>query len=95
MAHDAGVQARPSLAIAVLRQDPLLPGRCRRTARGAAAFPHGKYDIRIEDGEFSYADYAKALAEARPSIAAFKATQQAAFDATHALARDEARRGAG
>ncbi|MGY4315953.1 urea carboxylase [Bradyrhizobium sp. JR3.5] len=46
-----------------------------------AAFPHGQYDIRIEQGEFSYADYAKSQADARPSIAAFKATQQAAFDA--------------
>ncbi|VIO78114.1 Acetyl-/propionyl-coenzyme A carboxylase alpha chain [Bradyrhizobium ivorense] len=46
-----------------------------------AAFPHGQYDVRIEDGEFSYADYAKSLAGARPSVAAFKATQQAAFDA--------------
>ncbi|MGY3692872.1 urea carboxylase [Bradyrhizobium sp. USDA 3240] len=46
-----------------------------------AAFPHGQYDIRIEQGEFSYADYAKSLADAQPSIAAFKATQQAAFDA--------------
>ena len=39
-----------------------------------AAFPHGQYDIRIEEGEFSYADYARSLAEAQPSIAAFKAT---------------------
>ncbi|MCA6124283.1 urea carboxylase [Bradyrhizobium sp. WSM 1704] len=46
-----------------------------------AAFPHGQYDIRIEEDTFSYANYAKGLAEARPSIAAFKATQQAAFDA--------------
>jgi len=46
-----------------------------------AAFPHGQYDIRIEEGEFSHADYAKSLAEAQPSIAAFKGTQQAAFDA--------------
>ncbi|MGN1289651.1 MAG: 5-oxoprolinase/urea amidolyase family protein, partial [Bradyrhizobium sp.] len=46
-----------------------------------AAFPHGQYDIRIEQDEFSYADYARTLASARPSIAAFKATQQAAFDA--------------
>ncbi|VIO78605.1 urea carboxylase [Bradyrhizobium ivorense] len=46
-----------------------------------AAFPHGQYDVRIEDGEFSYAEVAKSLAGARPSIAAFKATQQAAFDA--------------
>lgn len=46
-----------------------------------AAFPHGQYDIRIEQNEFSYADYARTLADAQPSIAAFKATQQAAFDA--------------
>jgi len=33
------------------RQDPLLPGRCRELREARAAFPHGKYDIRIEDGE--------------------------------------------
>ncbi|MGY4231561.1 urea carboxylase [Bradyrhizobium sp. USDA 4449] len=46
-----------------------------------AAFPHGQYDIRIEQGEFSYADYATQLAAMQPSMAAFKVTQQAAFDA--------------
>jgi urea carboxylase len=46
-----------------------------------AAFPHGKYDIKIEEGEFSYADYARQLADARQSILAFKTTQQAAFEA--------------
>ncbi|MDA9457698.1 urea carboxylase, partial [Bradyrhizobium sp. CCBAU 21359] len=46
-----------------------------------AAFPHGQYDISIEQGEFSYADYAKQLAATQTSIAAFKVTQQAAFDA--------------
>jgi urea carboxylase len=52
------------------------------------AFPHGKYDIRIEEGQFSYADYAKQLANDRPSIAAFKATQQAAFEAERQRWRD-------
>jgi urea carboxylase len=46
-----------------------------------AAFPHGAYPIRIEETTFSYADYAKQLAADAPSIAAFKATQQGAFDA--------------
>ncbi|MCC8941364.1 urea carboxylase, partial [Bradyrhizobium sp. Arg68] len=46
-----------------------------------AAFPHGQYDVRIEDSEFSYAEVAKSLAAAEPSVTAFKATQQAAFDA--------------
>ncbi|HAR26738.1 MAG TPA: urea carboxylase, partial [Bradyrhizobium sp.] len=46
-----------------------------------AAFPHGQYDIRIEQGEFSYADYARTLAGAQSSITTFKAAQQAAFDA--------------
>jgi len=46
-----------------------------------AAFPHGGYPLRIEPGEFSYADYAKGLLRDRDSIAAFKRGQQAAFDA--------------
>ncbi|QOG18227.1 urea carboxylase [Bradyrhizobium sp. SEMIA] len=46
-----------------------------------AAFPYGLYDIPIEEDTFSFANYAEGLAEAQPSIAAFKATQQAAFDA--------------
>jgi urea carboxylase len=46
-----------------------------------AAFPHGQYQIKIEEGEFSYADYARQLAADRASIAVFKTKQQAAFDA--------------
>jgi len=46
-----------------------------------AAFPHGAYPIRIEETQFSYADYAAELARNGPSIASFKARQQAAFDA--------------
>lgn len=46
-----------------------------------AAFPHGQYDIKIEEGEFSYADYARQLSDNRDSIAAFKTKQQAAFEA--------------
>jgi urea carboxylase len=46
-----------------------------------AAFPHGQYPVRIEETEFSYADYARDLAANAGSITAFKARQQAAFDA--------------
>jgi urea carboxylase len=45
-----------------------------------AAFPHGAYPLKIEESEFSYADYAKGLARDRDSIAAFKQRQQAAFE---------------
>ncbi|MBR2119206.1 MAG: urea carboxylase [Pseudomonadota bacterium] len=46
-----------------------------------AAFPHGAYPLKIEESEFSYADYAKALVRDRDSIGAFKQRQQAAFEA--------------
>jgi urea carboxylase len=46
-----------------------------------AAFPHGQYDIKIEDGEFSYAAYAQQLENDRDSISTFKTKQQAAFEA--------------
>ena len=46
-----------------------------------AAFPHGGYPIRIEEGEFSYADYEANLAKNASGIGAFKAGQQAAFEA--------------
>ena len=46
-----------------------------------AAFPHGAYPLRIEETQFSYADYARDLAANADSITAFKDRQQAAFDA--------------
>ncbi|MDL2401650.1 urea carboxylase [Rhizobium mayense] len=46
-----------------------------------AAFPHGGYPIRIDEGEFSYAGYEAELARNAASIGAFKASQQAAFEA--------------
>jgi urea carboxylase len=46
-----------------------------------AAFPHGGYPVRIEEAEFSYAAYEKELLANSDSIARFKSTQQAAFDA--------------
>ncbi|HEY0236766.1 MAG TPA: urea carboxylase [Afipia sp.] len=46
-----------------------------------AAFPYGAYDIKIEQGEFSYADYANDLVRNRVSIETFKNRQQKAFEA--------------
>ncbi len=46
-----------------------------------AVFPHGGYPVRIEEGEFSYADYEAELARNAAGIGAFKAGQQAAFEA--------------
>jgi len=46
-----------------------------------AAFPHGRYPVRIEETTFSYADYAVELERNSSSIGVFKQTQQAAFEA--------------
>ncbi|MUO77728.1 urea carboxylase [Agrobacterium vitis] len=54
-----------------------------------AAFPHGGYPIRIEDGTFSYASYAADLAENAESIGAFKRQQQAAFEAERQRWKDQ------
>jgi urea carboxylase len=45
------------------------------------AFPHGKVDVRIEEGTFRLGDYSRFLGENAASISAFKARQQAAFEA--------------
>jgi len=44
-------------------------------------FPHGGYALRIEPSTFSLRDYRRFLAEHADSIQAFKARQQAAFEA--------------
>ncbi|WP_332117369.1 urea carboxylase [Azorhizobium caulinodans] len=49
-----------------------------------AAFPHGAYPVRIEEGSFSYADYAAGLKRDAAAISAFKTRQQAAFEAEKA-----------
>ncbi len=46
-----------------------------------AAFPHGGYPVRIEDGVLDWAAEKALIAAEGGSIAAFKARQQAAFDA--------------
>ncbi len=54
-----------------------------------AAFPHGAYPIRIEETAFRYADYAAELARNSEAISAFKAGQQAAFEAERQRWKDE------
>lgn len=49
-----------------------------------AAFPHGGYPVRIEETTFSWADEKRRLAAQAVSVAAFKDTQQAAFEAERA-----------
>jgi urea carboxylase len=54
-----------------------------------AAFPHGGYPIKIEHTEFSSAAYHKNLATHSTSIAEFKTTQQAAFEAERQRWKEE------
>ncbi|WP_028009093.1 urea carboxylase [Solimonas flava] len=53
-------------------------------AEAREAFPHGRYPLRIEPTQFSYAEYARFLAEHADGIATFKTRQQAAFEAERA-----------
>ncbi|MCW2318219.1 urea carboxylase [Rhodoblastus acidophilus] len=53
-----------------------------------AAFPHGAYPVKIEETEFSYADYKAFLAREAEGISAFKTRQQAAFEAERQRWRD-------
>jgi urea carboxylase len=45
------------------------------------AFPHGKVDIRIEEGSFALREYERLLEENADTIASFQTTQRAAFEA--------------
>ena len=55
-----------------------------------AGFPYGAYRIRIEETAFSYSAYQAFLAREKDSIGAFKARQQAAFEAERQRWRDAA-----
>jgi urea carboxylase len=48
-------------------------------AEARAAFPHGRYEVRIEETSFSYAEHARFLAGNATDIAAFTARREAAF----------------
>ncbi len=53
-------------------------------------FPHGRAQLQIEDGVFRLRDYRAFLADNADGIAAFKAVQQAAFEAERARWQDAA-----
>jgi urea carboxylase len=54
-----------------------------------AAFPHGGYPVRIEEGEFSYAAYQADLSRNAAAIAGFKQGQQSAFEAERRRWKDQ------
>jgi urea carboxylase len=45
------------------------------------AFPHGRVDIRVEEGTFALREYERWLAQNEASIASFQTQQRAAFEA--------------
>jgi urea carboxylase len=63
------------------------------------AFPHGGFRLRVEETQFSLADYDRFLAENASEIADFKSRQQAAFEAERerwaAAGQSDLGRGAG
>ncbi|WP_019903370.1 urea carboxylase [Methylobacterium sp. 77] len=54
-----------------------------------AAFPHGAYPLRIEEGTFSYAEHRAELARNAPEITAAKLRQQNAFEAERQRWKDQ------
>jgi urea carboxylase len=50
-------------------------------AEAREAFPHGRYPVRIEETQFSYADYAAFLQDNAAGITAFETHRNAAFEA--------------
>ncbi len=57
------------------------PVEAEELLRLREAFPYGKTHVRIDESSFTYSTYKKWLDENATSIAAFKAGQQAAFEA--------------
>lgn len=57
------------------------PLEARDLAEARAAFPHGAYDIQIEEGTFDLAAHRRFEARNAAGISAFQARRQAAFDA--------------
>jgi urea carboxylase len=78
--HGQGVFTQPWL-LRFFDQIRFVPVSQDELLRIRAEFPHGGYALRIEDSTFSLKDYRQFLTENAPSISAFKAQQQIAFDA--------------
>ena len=83
-------RARPAFApgtpwlLRFFDQIRFFPVSHQELTEARAAFPHGAYPVRIEEGSFSYADYAAGLKRDAADISAFKTRQQAAFEAEKA-----------
>jgi len=56
----------------------------KELAEARAAFPHGRYPIRIEETHFSWREQAQFLSANKAGIDAFQASRQAAFEAERA-----------
>ena len=69
-------------------QIKFFPVSAEELLEARAAFPHGAYPLKIEETEFSYADYKAFLAREDEGIRAFKGRQQAAFEAERQRWRD-------
>jgi urea carboxylase len=70
-------------------QIQFFPVSAEELLEARAAFPHGGYPISIEETQFSYAGYQAFLAREAKGIAAFKTSQQAAFEAERQRWRDD------
>ena len=88
---------RPAaVAAALLRPDPILSGlRPRSCCDFRDGFLEGKREVEIAPATFRLKDYLAFLAANAESIAAFKARQQAAFDAERARWQESGQDGAG
>jgi urea carboxylase len=79
-ATDAFAAGKPWL-LRFFDQIRLFPVSHAELEEARAALPHGRYRLRIEPATFSLRAHKMALARGADRIAAFKRTQQAAFDA--------------
>jgi urea carboxylase len=80
---DAFVEGKPWL-LRFFDQIRFYPVSAEELAAWRRDFPSGRRSIRIEPSEFRLADYRAFLNDNAPSIAAFEAHRQAAFDAERA-----------
>ncbi|WP_234053010.1 MULTISPECIES: urea carboxylase [unclassified Xanthobacter] len=56
----------------------------KELAEARAAFPHGRYPLKIEETHFSWREHAQFLSENKAEIDTFQAHRQAAFEAERA-----------
>lgn len=79
---------RKTLAVAFLRSAAFFPVSGEELVEARAAFPHGRYPLRIEAGRFTLREHQKFLTANAEGIARFKSRQQRAFVAERRRWRD-------